>query len=112
MIWSHEIDNVSGSLSTDELNATRSGQRGGNILNKQGNVQQNKATGDFDRTHRLVVSDAYGSAGARSGFLRYEPQRALVEYQEYLNLAPKGEYAAQVRELIQKLSQITPQSRK
>jgi len=30
-------------------------------------------------------------------------QRALVEYEEYLRLAPKGEYAAEARDLIQKL---------
>ncbi len=57
--WSHEIDNVSGSLSTDELNATRNGQGGANIFNDQTNPQQNKASGDFDRRHRLVVSYSY-----------------------------------------------------
>jgi hypothetical protein len=57
--WSHTIDNVSGSQSTDELNATRNGQGGANLLNDQGNAQQNKARGDFDRPHRLVVSYAY-----------------------------------------------------
>jgi Carboxypeptidase regulatory-like domain/TonB dependent receptor-like, beta-barrel len=57
--WSKTIDNVSGSLSTDELNITRVGQGGANILNAQNNPQQNKAVGDFDRPHRLVVSYAY-----------------------------------------------------
>jgi len=57
--WSRTIDNVSGSLSTDELNATRAGQNGGNIYNDQSNPQQNKARGDFDRPHRLVVSYSY-----------------------------------------------------
>lgn len=57
--WSHTTDNVSGSLSTDELNATRAGQGGGNILNSQKDPHQNKARGDFDRPHRLVVSYAY-----------------------------------------------------
>jgi hypothetical protein len=57
--WSRTIDNVSGSLSTDELNATRAGQNGGNIYNDQSNPQGNKARGDFDRPHRLVVSYAY-----------------------------------------------------
>jgi tetratricopeptide (TPR) repeat protein len=32
-----------------------------------------------------------------------QPQRALLEYQEYLRLAPKGEFAPQARELVQKL---------
>jgi hypothetical protein len=57
--FSRTIDNVSGSLSTDELNATRAGQGGGNILNAQNDVFQNKARGDFDRPHRLVVSYSY-----------------------------------------------------
>lgn len=57
--FSKTIDNVSGSLSTDELNATRNGQNGANIYNDQSNVQQNKARGDFDRPHRLVVSYTY-----------------------------------------------------
>ena len=57
--WSRTVDNVSGSLSTDELNATRAGQNGGNIYGDQSNPQQNKARGDFDRPHRLVVSYSY-----------------------------------------------------
>ena len=57
--YSKTEDNVSGSLSTDELNATRAGQNGGNIYNDQANAAQNKARGDFDRPHRLVVSYAY-----------------------------------------------------
>src|SRR5690242_319536 len=57
--YSRTIDNVSGSLSTDELNATRNGQGGANILNAQNDPFQNKARGDFDRPHRLVVSYSY-----------------------------------------------------
>ncbi|HEX3248162.1 MAG TPA: TonB-dependent receptor, partial [Pyrinomonadaceae bacterium] len=57
--YSRTIDNVSGSLSTDELNITRAGQGGANILNSQKDVIQNKARGDFDRPHRFVVSYAY-----------------------------------------------------
>ena len=57
--YSRTTDNVSGSLSTDELNATRAGQNGANIYNDQSNPQQNKARGDFDRPHRLVVSYTY-----------------------------------------------------
>ena len=54
--YSKEIDNVSGSQSTDELNATRNGQGGANILNDQSNPSQNRAVGDFDRRHRFVAS--------------------------------------------------------
>jgi hypothetical protein len=57
--YSNTTDNVSGSLSTDELNATRNGQGGGNLLNSQKDVIQNKARGDFDRPHRLIVSYSY-----------------------------------------------------
>jgi hypothetical protein len=57
--FSKTTDNVSGSLSTDELNATRAGQGGGNLLNSQKDPFQNKTRGDFDRPHRLVVSYSY-----------------------------------------------------
>jgi hypothetical protein len=57
--FSKNIDNVSGSQSTDELNATRAGQAGANILNFSNSAQQNRARGDFDRPHRFVVSYAY-----------------------------------------------------
>jgi len=38
-------------------------------------------------------------------------ERALVEYQEYLKLEPKGEFALQARELVQKLSKTINQNR-
>jgi len=57
--FSKTTDNVSGSLSTDELNATRNGQGGGNLLNSQKDPFQNKARGDFDRPHRFVLSYSY-----------------------------------------------------
>jgi hypothetical protein len=66
--YSHERDNVSGSLSTDELNATRAGQNGANIYNDQSNPQQNFARGDFDRPQRLVVSYSYDIPMPKSGF--------------------------------------------
>ncbi|HKR02771.1 MAG TPA: carboxypeptidase-like regulatory domain-containing protein [Pyrinomonadaceae bacterium] len=66
--FSRTRDNVSGALSTDELNATRNGQGGANILNFQNNVQQNFARGDFDRPHRLVVSYSYDIPVPKSDF--------------------------------------------
>jgi Carboxypeptidase regulatory-like domain/TonB dependent receptor len=57
--YSRVTDNVSGSLSTDELNITRNGQGGANILNSQKDPFQNKARGDFDRPQRFVVSYSY-----------------------------------------------------
>lgn len=56
---SKTVDNVSGSLSTDELNQTRGGQGGGNIFNNQNLSLANKARGDFDRPHRLIISYSY-----------------------------------------------------
>ncbi len=67
--YSKTEDNVSGSLSTDELNATRAGQNGANIYNNQANVAQNKARGDFDRPHRLVVSYAYEIPVKKDSFM-------------------------------------------
>ena len=55
--WSKTIDNVSGSMSTDELNATRAGQGGANVLNNFPNG--NRAIGDFDRPHRFVLTYSY-----------------------------------------------------
>jgi hypothetical protein len=67
--YSKTEDNVSGSLSTDELNATRAGQNGGNIYNDQSNPAQNKARGDFDRPHRLVISYAYDIPVVKNSFM-------------------------------------------
>ena len=67
--WSKTEDNVSGSLSTDELNATRAGQNGGNIYNDQSNPAQNKARGDFDRPQRLIVSFSYDIPAAKNTFM-------------------------------------------
>jgi tetratricopeptide (TPR) repeat protein len=36
-----------------------------------------------------------------------QPQRAEIEYEEYLRLAPKGEFAAEARSLIEKLHKIS-----
>ncbi|MBI3694170.1 MAG: TonB-dependent receptor [Acidobacteria bacterium] len=66
---SKSIDNVSGSQSTDELNATRNGQGGANILNFQNNPRANRALGDFDRPNRLVVSYSYDLPVPKSGLL-------------------------------------------
>ena len=55
--WSKTIDNVSGSMSTDELNATRAGQAGANVFNNFPNG--NRAIGDFDRPHRFVLTYSY-----------------------------------------------------
>ena len=68
--FSKTIDNVSGSYSTDELNATRNGQGGGNILNNSSLSLANKARGDFDRPHRLVVSYSYDIPVPKNDFFQ------------------------------------------
>jgi len=68
--YSKSIDNVSGSQSTDELNATRNGQGGATIFNNGANAQQNKAIGDFDRRHRLVVSYSYDLPVPKDSFFQ------------------------------------------
>ncbi len=65
--YSRVIDNVSGSQSTDELNASRTGQLGAQILNDQTNPRQNRARGDFDRPHRLIVSYSWDIPVSKSG---------------------------------------------
>jgi hypothetical protein len=90
--YSKTEDNVSGSLSTDELNATRAGQNGANIYNNQANVAQNKARGDFDRPHRLVVSYAYEIPVKKSSFMdnvvfRNWTVSGIVTYQKGLSFS-------------------------
>ncbi|MGH9883877.1 MAG: TonB-dependent receptor domain-containing protein, partial [Pyrinomonadaceae bacterium] len=87
--YSKTVDNVSGSLSIDELNATRAGQNGANIYNLQSNVQQNKARGDFDRPHRLVVSYSYDIPTPQASFFQNQLFRGwsvsgIVTYQSGL----------------------------
>jgi hypothetical protein len=67
---SKTVDNVSGSQSTDELNATRNGQGGANLLNVQDSAQANKARSDFDRPHRLVVSYSYDIPVGKRSFMQ------------------------------------------
>jgi Carboxypeptidase regulatory-like domain/TonB dependent receptor len=66
--WSKEIDNVSGSQSTDELNATQAGQLGAALTNF-GNLNPalNRSIGDFDRRHRLVLSYVYDLPVPKNG---------------------------------------------
>ncbi len=67
--YSKTIDNVSGSQSTDELNITQSGQGGANIFNFSNHPEQNRARGDFDRPHRLIVSYDYDLPIPKRAFL-------------------------------------------
>ncbi len=65
--YAKTIDNVSGSMSGDELNATRAGQAGANLLNFQNDPRSNRARGDFDRRHRFVTSFVWDLPLPKSG---------------------------------------------
>jgi hypothetical protein len=67
--FSKNTDNVSGSQSTDEFNATRAGQNGLNIYNDQSDPRQNMARSDFDRPHRFVVSYSYDLPVIKNSFM-------------------------------------------
>ena len=87
--FSREIDNVSGSQSTDELNSTQAGQNGASIYNWQNNPRQNRAQGDFNRPHRFVVSYDYElpfSANSSAGRLLVKgwSVSGIVSYQNGL----------------------------
>jgi len=63
--------------------------------------------------HTLQLKPDFAEAHLLAGniLLRLNQQpRALVEYQEYLRLAPKGEYAAEVRGLVVKLTKVVQTS--
>lgn len=63
-----------------------------------------KAGPEIGRTLQLKPDFAEAHLLAGNILLRLnQPQRAQAEYEEYLRLAPKGEYATEARELIQKL---------
>jgi tetratricopeptide (TPR) repeat protein len=68
-------------------------------------------TGDIKRAapsigHTLKLKPDFAEAHLLAGNILLKldvPERALVEYEEYLRLAPKGEFAEQTRQLIEKL---------
>lgn len=65
-----------------------------------------KAGPAIGRTLQLKPDFAEGHLLAGNILLRInQQQRALAEYQEYLKLEPKGEFAPQARELVQQLKQ-------
>ncbi len=71
-----------------------------------------KAGPSIGRTLQLKPDFAQAHVLAGNILLRLnQPERARTEYEEYLQLAPKGEYAAEARELIQKLQKM-PESKR
>ncbi|MGH9931906.1 MAG: tetratricopeptide repeat protein [Pyrinomonadaceae bacterium] len=65
--------------------------------------------------HTLQLKPEFAEAHLLAGnvLLKINQQeRALAEYQEYLRLEPKGEFAVQARELVQKLSRAIGENKK
>ena len=63
-----------------------------------------KAAAPIGRTLQLKPDFAEAHLLAGNILLKLnQPERAAFEYQEYLRLAPKGEFAAEARSLVQKL---------
>jgi hypothetical protein len=63
------IDNVSGSINTYELNGSP-GRGGASAYNDQSNISGNRALSDLDRRHRLSVSLVYELPVPKTGILR------------------------------------------
>jgi len=63
-----------------------------------------KAAPAIGHTLQLKADFAEGHLVAGNILLRLnQPERALIEYEEYLRLAPKGEYSTEARGLVEKL---------
>ena len=72
-----------------------------------------KAAPAVGRTLQLKPDFAPGHLLAGNILLRInQRERALAAYQEYLRLEPKGEFAQQTRELVQKLSKAIVENKK
>src|SRR5262249_28375671 len=66
-----------------------------------------KSAAAIGNTLRLKPDFAEAHLMAGNILLRVnQPQRALFEYQEYLKLAPQGEFANQARDMVQKIQQV------
>jgi tetratricopeptide (TPR) repeat protein len=77
----------------------------------QGNIA--KAAPAIGHTLQLKPDFAEAHLLAGNILLRLEqPRRALAEYQDYLRLEPKGEFAAQTRELVDKLNKAIVDNKK
>jgi tetratricopeptide (TPR) repeat protein len=75
--------------------------------------QVGKAAPAIGRTLQLRPDFAEAHLLAGNVLLKVnQPQRALTEYQEYLRLEPKGEFATATRELIDKLSRTIVENKK
>jgi tetratricopeptide (TPR) repeat protein len=71
-----------------------------------------KAGPPLGKTLQLKPDFAEGHLLAGNVLLKVgQQQRALLEYKEYLKLSPKGEFAPQARELVQKLQKALAEAR-
>jgi tetratricopeptide (TPR) repeat protein len=64
--------------------------------------------------HTIQLKPDFAEAHLLAGHILFrvdQPERALTEYEEYLRLAPKGEFAAQAHELIEKIKAKVPQKK-
>jgi len=68
-----------------------------------------KAEPAIGHTLQLKADFAEGHLVAGNILLRLnQPERALIEYEEYLRLTPKGEYSTEVRGLVERLRRNAP----
>ena len=77
--------------------------------------QENIAKAAPAAGHTLQLKPDFAPAHLLAGniLLRVkQPERALAEYQEYLRLEPKGEFAVPTRELVEKLSKAIAENKK
>jgi len=83
----------------------------GRLYWEQGAI--NKAAPAIGRSLQLKPDFAEAHLLAGNILLRLEqPERALVEYQEYLRIDPSGEFAMATRELVKKLSKVLVENKK
>lgn len=83
----------------------------GRVYWDMGNVA--KAGPQVGRALQLKPDLAEGHLLAGNILLRArQPENALVEFEEYLRLAPKGEFAGQTRTLVQKVKQALAEKKK
>ena len=83
----------------------------GRLYWDQGQVA--KAGPPIGKTLQLKPNFAEAHLLAGNILLNFNQQeRALIEYQEYLRLAPKGEFATQARELVDKLNRSISETHK
>jgi tetratricopeptide (TPR) repeat protein len=65
--------------------------------------------------HTLQLQPEFADARLLAGniFVRAQlPENAIIEYEEYLRIAPKGQFANEIKELVQKLKTLVAKRKK